>query len=289
MATSTDVISRLTSFCGKNRSLTLLVGANTIVAILSGLASLFAWLYGMPSESISQIFALHSDFSQLLSHPWTTATYMIVHASFIHLLFNMLWLIWFGQLALLSINGRRLVYLYVTGGLAGAIAFLTFSNLTGSGPGQTFLVGSSAAVLAVMSAAATAKPDLELSLLLIGRIKLKWLAAGCIVLTMAGQWGSNAGGNAAHIGGIAAGIIFAMTTARKPVFSNLRDNHTTRCRPTQGNTENFRIAAEGRLCDSERLDQLLDKIRLSGFQALSQSERNELMAISKRLDNNRTE
>lgn len=61
---------------------------------------------------------------------------------------------------------------------------------------------ASASVLAVIAASAIRTPDLRLYLFLIGEVKLKWVALGCIVLTFAGVGGGNAGGQAAHVGGV---------------------------------------------------------------------------------------
>ena len=64
----------------------------------------------------------------LLSRPWTLITYMFTHFNFLHILFNMLILYWFGRIFLQYLTGRQLLTTYLIGGLAGALLYLIFLN-----------------------------------------------------------------------------------------------------------------------------------------------------------------
>ena len=55
---------------------------------------------------------------------WTATTYMVTHYDFLHLLFNMLWLFWFGRMLLTTLSERHLLWLYVGGGLFGASLYI---------------------------------------------------------------------------------------------------------------------------------------------------------------------
>lgn len=246
---------------------------------------------------------------EAVRHAWTGLTYMVTHYDILHLLFNMLWLMWFGRILTMVMEERHLTWIFVTGGIAGAIFYVgcqaVFPELSNGSP---YLCGASAAVLAVMAGSAVRTPDTPLYLFLVGKVKLKWVALVCILLTFAGIGGGNGGGQAAHVGGVFAGIIYVLVyklTRLEPVASGVQtedyDDMDIPRRPRRKVTLQVGTpsvvrrnvvrdghavakAASGRLSDSARLDALLDKIRLSGYSSLSEIERKELNALSERLN-----
>ena len=144
--------------------------------------------------------------------PWTLLTYMFTHFDFLHIIFNMLWLYWFGGLFLNFFSERQLGGLYVIGGLAGALLYIVsynffpyFSNVAA----HSTLMGASASVMAIVFAVSFYKKDMEISLLLIGRIKLIYLALFTLGIDLLAITSDNAGGHIAHIGGALAGILYA--------------------------------------------------------------------------------
>lgn len=220
---------------------------------------------------------------------WTPLTYMFTHYDILHLLFNMLWLFWFGRLLMTTLADRHLLWLYIGGGLTGAIFYIIGQATFPLSTGATYLCGASASVLAVMTTAAMRTPNLTMNLFLFGEVKLKWIALVCIILTFVGVGGGNTGGQAAHIGGVIFGLSFAIALKHGYDISK----RTSLKRPIPGREKNVSRdgkavakAASGRLGDPMRLDELLDKIRLSGYQSLTMAERRELNALSQRLKNN---
>lgn len=256
----------LREYFGNSKILLSLIGINVAVAALIKIGALLG-LSHSPDLS-GRLLSLPASAATFLSRPWTLFTYMFTQMSLLHLLFNMLWLLWFGKIFLLCASGKRLLWGYIGGGLAGAFLFLAVCNIGGTAAGS-FLIGSSASVLAVMTAAALMAPNLELNLLLLGRVRLKYVALLCIVLTFIGIGGGNAGGLAAHLGGIIWGFIIpslSSVSQFRKVF-NAKPSHRS-------------ISP---IDDETRLDELLEKVRLSGYDSLSSSEKAELNSISKRL------
>ena len=140
----------------------------------------------------------------LLFRPWTLFTYMFTHFDFLHILFNMLWLYWFGGLFLNFFNERQLGGLYILGGLAGAILFVLAYNIFPyfqNVASFSYLMGASASVMAIVFAVSFYRKDLEINLFLIGRIKLIYLAIFTLVIDLLAMTSDNAGGHIAHIGG----------------------------------------------------------------------------------------
>lgn len=283
-------MERLIRICGSSRVLAWLIMVNVAVSVLLFGAMGIDRLMHSPSGWINSWLALPSSPAVFIRHPWTLLTYMVTQESLLHLIFNMLWLLWFGRIFLYASDDRRLLSCYTGGGVTGAAFYLLASIFTPGAGGA--LIGSSAAVLSVMAVAAMQSPDLRMNLMLIGEVKLKWVAIVCILITLAGAGGSR-GTQAAHIGGLAFGLGYILALRRGlriPSFSQIREgmsmpritmgrNKTIRTR----NPEAAASAMAGRLCDHQRLDQLLDRIRISGYDSLSPTEKRELDAISRRL------
>lgn len=283
-ANSIDLISRIPyALRPRGIALPLFMGINVAVSVALWLSMGVCALFGLPGGWITGLFSLPPSAGELLHQPWTAVTYMFTHYSPLHLLFNMLWLYWFVALVP-QMGGRRLVTVYLAGGFAGASLYL----LT-AGPSAAPLCGASASVLALMAAAAVTAPDLRVRLFLLGDIRLKWIALVATGITLLGVGGGDGGGQWAHIGGVAAGaaagLIWRLRARRRRI---LPGNDLSRLRPVAPPpaeaASTFAAAAEEALSDEERLDILLDRIRLSGYASLSTSERAELDAISARLE-----
>ena len=276
-----------------------LIGANIGVAFLIWISGIF---YSPVMESrLLSFLVIPSDWGLFITRPWTAVSYMFTQSSFLHLLFNMLWLFWFGRIFLFCSTEKKLLLTYLGGGLAGAVFYIAVSILGAGNPGG-FLIGSSAAVLAVMTAASVMAPNLELHMLLLGEIRLKYVALLCIVLTFLGIGGGNAGGFSAHFGGVIFGLLApSILKANSPAsFSSespldwMRNKwHKMRMRTKKRRvpeafanpneiSERMRKTSSS-LSDEERLDELLDKVRISGYDSLSSAEKRELNSISSRL------
>lgn len=259
---------------GGSRILSALVGVNIAVGVAAILFSAVAGLMHSSFDAAAWL-ALPSGFMAFIHRPWTLLTYMVTHFSLLHLLFNVLWVYWFGLMLVSTGRDRDLLIGYIGGGIAGGLFYLGASAAPMTGAG-TYLCGASASVMSVMCVAAVIMPDYELNLLLIGRVKLKWMALACIVLTLLGG-----GALSAHIGGVIFGLFYGAAlkwnVAKK--FAYKKNLRISRGAKRKRNID----ALQNRLNDPERLDELLDKIRLSGFSSLTDDERRELDALSSRL------
>ena len=244
---------------------------------------------------------LSSSLPMLLRHPWTLLTYAFCHQEFFHILYNLLNLYWFGQLVREYLGDRRLVSIYVLGALAGAVVFLlSYHLLPVFQPAVgTPMIGASAAVTAIIVAGATLLPDYTFTLILIGPVKIKWIAAVVVLISLAGVNGGNPGGEIAHLGGALLGFVFikqlqAGRDLGRPVqavgnfFSNLatrrptmRVSTTRRPEPvTAGPASGAKKpAVAGQPLEGE-IDTILDKISRSGYESLSKDEKQKLFRAS---------
>jgi hypothetical protein len=209
----------------------------------------------------------------------------------------MLGLYWFGRLIQEYLGNHRLFALYILGGLSGAILYLAAYNslpgLQGRIAGPEYIIGASASVTAIIVAAATLLPDYTFMLILIGPVKIKWIALVTVLLSWVTISGGNPGGGIAHLGGALLGFIFikqlkagrdigAPITAIREWFSrgpNMRVTHrqpvATSAR-SAGSTKSSGSAAAGQ----DEIDLILDKISHSGYESLSKDEKQKLFRAS---------
>ena len=109
----------------KNGSyLTRLIYLNIGVWVIIRLVYVILFLSGTQDTPVLSWLSLPSSFDVFLTRPWTIITYMFLHFQFLHILFNILWLYWFGRIFLEFHDQRRLLSLYLIGGIAGGIIYM---------------------------------------------------------------------------------------------------------------------------------------------------------------------
>lgn len=291
------------SFFSKRSALSVLILINVVVFVLIIIARLGFFLYNVPPEytvcgfQISRAafyFAIPSDVTQLLDRPWTLFTYMFLHEDFFHILFNMIMLYFGGILFAEYLGGKKLTATYLLGGIAGAFVYIGSFNVFpafAAVKGCSLAMGASASVLAVFIAIATYVPNLTVSLLLFGKIKLKYIAILFVIIDVFSIEKGNPGGHLAHLGGALCGFIyilgmknlkgiigtypsmsklFAKLFSRKPKMQASRGS-----RPMQDDEYN-RLKAE----KQKRTDAILDKISKAGYESLTKEEKEFLFKMS---------
>ena len=138
---------------------------------------------------------------------------MFTHKDILHILFNMLWLYWFGRIFLEYLDQRKLVAVYLLGGISGAIVYILSFNIFPAFTGvvsESVAIGASASVMAMVMAIAAYVPDYTVNLFLFGRIKIKYMALAIFVLTSVMDFSVNSGGKLAHIGGAFFGYLYTI-------------------------------------------------------------------------------
>ena len=292
-----------TAFNKSDNALYQLILINIIVFVVMGILMVFSNFGGASIFNfVYNQLSIPAQFNEFILRPWTILTYAFMHSlgGIMHILFNMLVFFWFGQLIMEYLGSKKLVNLYVLGALAGGIIYLLAYNLVPYYIAQTpsGMVGASAAVFAVTVGAATLLPDYSFRLLLIGSVRIKYIAAVYVFLSFLGTVGSNAGGELAHLGGAFIGYIYikqlqkgndfgrfiTMTintvkgmfvkkskikvTHKKASFSKAKTT-TTKTPPVSGETS------------QQEIDAILDKINESGYEKLTTEEKQKLFNAGK--------
>ncbi len=257
-------------------------------------------------EKFIRFFCMPADWLLLLMRPWSLFTNMFLHQEPLHILFNMLFLYWFGRIVGDFIGDQRILPIYLLGGLAGALLFFIFANLIHVG---SFAMGASAAVMALVVAAGVIAPDYLIRLLFIGEVRLKYIVLILLVLDLVSIGKNmNTGGHIAHLGGAAMGWLFvyqlrAGNDWSVPVnrfldrlirlFRGLKGSpyrpgprvvyrNPVKAGAEAGGKRRSSAVEEDEMTYQERLDSILDKIKQSGYNSLSAEEKEFLFNASKR-------
>ncbi|MDR1556530.1 MAG: rhomboid family intramembrane serine protease [Tannerellaceae bacterium] len=274
---------------------TKLIYINVIVFVVIRLWGVCLTLFNVQEFSLLSYLQIPSSPVLFLHKPWTLITYMFTHYDFLHILFNMLWLYWFGAIFLQFFRPRQLAGLYLLGGIAGGLLFMTACNVfpyfrtLASG---SALIGASASVMAIVFAVSFYRKDYTISLLFLGRIKLIYLAIAVFLFDLLAITSDNAGGHIAHIGGALSGIWFAsrmrvgkdLTAPLNRLIDALVNigKRKPKMRVSYRRTETtYEYNARKQTANAE-LDAILDKLKRSGYAGLSAAEKKKLFDASKR-------
>ena len=267
--------------------LNLLISLNIIVFLLINVPDTLVWLFThthIISNYSDQTLLLPAYLPKLLSHFWTPFTYMFMHDGPFHILFNLLWLYWFGQIFEEYLGNKRTFGLYIMGGLTGALFFVIAFNtipvfIPVNNTSYPLLVGASASVMAIIVATATLLPNYTIALFIIGPVKLKWLALFFVITDFLGITGLNAGGEIAHLGGALMGFVYIKQLQQGHDWITIISNWF-KPRPNLKVVSNNPSKASAGAPRQEEIDHILDKISKSGYDNLSKQEKEVLFRAS---------
>lgn len=294
-----SIIQDVRSEFQKGNMITRLIFINLFVYIALNL--LYVFLHGAAPglyDSIRNVFALSNNWMHNLTHPWAWITHMFVHDGFWHILWNMLFLYWFGRIVGDLIGDHHMLPIYIYGGLLGGIAFVLSASTLGYISGTSYAIGASGATMAIVLAAGVIAPDYMMRLLLIGSVKLKYIVLAILLLDIFRLAGSsNVGGHVAHLGGAAMGwfYIYALRSGveiGKPVMKVQNVVMSILEGPQKARKSKARVydmRGEPRQPKREResdvqetIDAILDKISQKGYDSLSEEEKEFLYQASKK-------
>ena len=277
---------------GRATGLFRIMAINIGVFLLITLTRTFLFLFTGDGSSIDIVvskLSLPADLHTFIMQPWSLVTYMFLHTDILHILFNMLILYWTGRLFTEYLGNEKLWATYLLGGLTGGILYLVSFNLFPAliaAKSFAYLLGASAGVIAILVGAATLLPDYIVHLLLIGPVKLKFVAIASILLYFISIPLGNAGGHIAHIGGALFGfVLIRRLRAGQDLTAWLSGLGKKKPKMKVVSRQPARPGSEDRYHDvvsdsQEEVDRILDKINRSGFDSLSKQEKEILYRAS---------
>jgi len=281
-----------------------LISINVCVFLFLGFLEVLDRLIGGNSfqfylSSTFNFFHLDTTFTNFIFAPWTIVTSIFAHVKIFHLLTNMLMLYFAGQLFEQLLDGKRLLYTYLLGGIFGGVleivAHLLFPNL-----GHTQVIGASGAIMAIFAALAFYRPNLKVMFFGLFPIKIIVLAGIFILFDFLSLGVSDGTAHFAHLGGVVFGLISIknlhsrsniITVFQRFIesiggfFQTLFGKRTPKMKVQKGGRHpNFKSDEEYNLDAKQRqiqTDAILDKIAKSGYESLSKAEKDYLFKQSK--------
>jgi membrane associated rhomboid family serine protease len=289
------------------QKITLGQSGNTLMMLIAiclimfvGLAFMKAvWFFRFPKEIAPSLFtknvlgwfALPADGNKMISRPWTIITHMFVHDNIWKVFSNMLWLWCFGYIMQDLTGNKKIIPIFIYGGLAGGIAFMLAYNfipaLHDQLPYATAL-GASAGVMAVAIATTLVSPKYKIFPMIAGGIPLWALTALYVISDLATVSISDTGNLLAHLAGAFTGFLFVAFLKRgydgSEWMSNFFDwvnNLFNPDKPKKGRNikdELFYKSAAAPYkktpnVTQQRVDEILDKINQKGYNFLTDEEK----------------
>lgn len=300
------------AFRHSNNSLYKIMAINILVFFVMVIIRVFFTFSGAGNiyDSLRGLLMMPADLSVFIVRPWSVLTYMFFHEGLFHILFNMLFLYWFGQLVDQYLGSRKLANLYILGGIAGAVLYVVMYNISpyfAEVLPMAKMLGASAGVYAIVVGAATLAPNTTFQLILLGPVKIKYIAIFYVVIAFVNSAGSNAGGELAHLGGAALGFFYIIQLRKgkdwgRPIqaigifFEKLLEKKPSvkvsyRRKKTYSSTEKYTSeknsskshpSGTGTAPTQEEIDLILDKIADKGYDGLSKEEKRKLFEFSKK-------
>lgn len=288
-----------------------------VVFIVTQLWKLFTLLFCWSGYAWQDWLALPSNLNDLLFRPWTLLSYMFCHADLsvdpFHIVFNMLWLWWFGGYFMRSHTTRQFVSFYLSCGLMAGLFFLLCYNVFPYFSIErhfSTLVGASGVIFGIVVAVAMRHPEDMMGLNLfvkVAWVKMKWFAIGVLAVSFFCLGGNNTGGHICHIGGALFGLVYGYYERKgidicawpAKLIAGLDQWIKNLGKPKMTATRGGRrdpIGAEKRRdmdynadkrSQEDRIDAILDKISRNGYDVLSAEEKQLLFDASRRKKRNK--
>ena len=209
MAEHYKISQRKTSFFNSLSVTSVLILINIITFIL------FTILISMNVIPIDFVALKPSNILQG-AYLWTFLTSMFMHAGFFHLFVNMLSFLFIGSLVEKILGKKRYIYFYIISGILAGL-FFVFSSLVLSVDMNTFAVGASGALFALVGLLTLLTPNLPVYVMFIPiPIKMKYAAPGILILLwLISVAGNLPIGNTAHLGGLLVGLVYGVYLRNK--------------------------------------------------------------------------
>lgn len=238
-----------------------------------------------------KVFTLQTDLGEFIRAPWGLFTSIFTHFGFLHFLFNMLFLYFSGGLFKQFFSDRRMLHVYIVGGIVGGLFELLANQFLGRG---TIVLGASGSIMALFIAIAVHKPHITINLFGVFPLKIYVLAIIYVVADLAQSIESDGTAHFAHLGGALIGFLSVrnlysssnIINWTESVQQQLANYFSGRRKPKMKAQKGGRVVKSDEeynmdaKAKQERIDKILDKISKSGYESLTKAEKDFLFSQS---------
>lgn len=226
-----------------------------------------------------------------ITQPWRFVTYMFLHGSGFHLIFNLLWLWWLGRSVEETIGPRSFAVLFFGSGIGGAILHIALSFLYGT----NIVIGASGAVFGVMVAFAYLFPTAPIMLLFLPPIQARFLVAGLIAFDILLIGSGDMIARLVHLGGAGCGYLIIKSHSQgndlskyiRPIETLFSDGSGSNSGGKSRKPKNKKMYSVSDVeiieeVDQSELDRILEKISREGYDGLTKQEKKTLFELSRK-------
>ena len=280
-------------------ALTMLISINGVMFLLLTFIKIFYFILqlapGAFENNILPWFTMPARLSSLAYKPWTFLSFMFTHTGLIVMLTNMIWLWVFGSILQSIAGNRKLIPLYIYGGITGACFFIASIYLIPplkSHIDVSALEGANASIMAIAVATTALTPDYRFFKLLNGGIPLWVITMLYIIIDFAGIAGAGAAYHIAHLSGGFIGFMFVFNLRKGndwsiwmnqlySWFMNLFNPDKTAAVKRKKQKIFYKTGTQKPFIKrsnitQQRIDEILDKINQQGYHLLTEEEKNIL-------------
>ena len=265
-----------------------IISINVAVFVLIFIFNTLGFLF-KANGSVVDWFILPATFEGFISKPWSIITYGFVHVDFIHILMNLISLYFIGNLFVNYFTPKQFISFYILGTLFGGIVFLLSYNFFpafSNDVSNSVLLGASAGVSAIFIGLATYIPNYQFKIPLLGFVKIWHLAAIWVALDVIQIPVGNAGGRLAHIGGALFGFLYVSqaSNVKIDILSKISSFFTSKKKPLKTVYKSKKTTTKKQANTTykqQKINVILDKISKSGYDTLSQEEKDFLFKQGK--------
>jgi membrane associated rhomboid family serine protease len=264
--------------------LNMLIGINVAVFLVLGLLAIIEMLTTRQAAlytTITSYLVLPSSLPALLPRFWTPISYMFLNSGILGFIFNMLWFFWIGQIFEEYLGAKKLLTLYILGGLVGAAVYILACAVFPLFHGiATVATGSAACVMAIIVGTATLLPDYSIFMMFFGEVKLKWIGLVYVLLDVFAIVGPGSAVVFTHLGAALIGFIYIKQLRGGPDWGSTIGKifaPKSKLKVVSKNTAKNMVSKP----QQDEIDNILDKISKSGYDSLSKQEKETLFRASK--------
>lgn len=237
------------------------------------------------------VFVFKTNLVFFATHPWTLITSIFTHFSLSHLFFNMLMFYFVAQMFVYFFNARKLVWIYLLGGITGNLLELLVSTIVYGNDHIISVVGASGGVMAIFIAIAIYQPHFKVKLFGVFEMKIIYIAAIYFISDFARIGFDDGIAHLAHLGGAFIGFISARDVQSPTNILNrvdlywrkLTTKRVKKPKPVYGGKrftdEEFNA---NKKANQDKTDAILDKISKRGYEGLTAAEKDFLFNQSKK-------
>ena len=261
-------------------NLNKIIYLNIIFFVIIKVCSSIFFLFEINTNEFFNKLYLPAEINLIKLQPWSIFSFMFIHLNFVHLIFNMLWLYFIGNIFLQWLDEKQLIFIYLLGGISGGLFFVLCYNyipLLQKNIENTLALGSSASIFAIMMAITIYKPDHKIQIPFIQKIKLKNITIFLTIYYIICLSGSNTGGYLAHIGGGIFSFIYMKQLDTSKIFKSIFKNSSK-----FNEKDSDYIYNQKQNKKNKEIDIILEKISKSGYKSLNKKEKEILFKSSKK-------